>query len=205
MLYRSQLSYNTVHVPVITERTQKLRKNGRVVLNYLHMHQGSPLLTLFREVSCSLHRHPSDARHLLRNPSNLTSVFPHSPSTYFRHQHPSSHTILINFLQVSKPSQCALIHTNHQLLLYFGSATHLFIPNSIHTFVALPPNFASISCQEHSFSQHILLIHNATVIQSLLRIYSQSSIVQHTFQLSPRIIPINQSVSHTLHPRYLKQ
>ena len=44
------------------------------------------------------------------HPSNLTSVYP-VPAFHFRHQHPSSNTVLIHSLHVYKRSQCSLIRS----------------------------------------------------------------------------------------------
>ena len=48
------------------------------------------------------------------HPSSLTSVSPsYLHFTYFRHQHPSGHTILIHSLKMHKPSQYSLICSTH--------------------------------------------------------------------------------------------
>ena len=47
-----------------------LCKNGRVKLDHLNMHQGSPLFYMFRVLSRSLHRHPSAAH------GHLHTIYP---------------------------------------------------------------------------------------------------------------------------------
>ena len=136
--------------------------------------------------------------------------------TYFRHQPLSYHMVLIHSLHVSKSSQYSLIHSTLQLL----SLLSLLDP-----FVTLAPHFSNNSFREHSlsFSQHssypaVCTIQrhwdNYSFILSLLRIYPQTFIAQHTFQHStwfkPLIhsayqIPFTSSIRCHLQPRGLKQ
>ena len=46
-----------------------------------------------------------------------------------RHQHPSSHTVLIHSLHVYKPSRCSPIHSTRLLHLYSSYPAYPFIPN----------------------------------------------------------------------------
>ena len=90
-----------------SEWTQELSSNGSIVQNLLSFAvlQCSPLLPIFRALSSSLHRHSSDTNAHL-TPSNIQTTEPRStpcpPSTYFRHQHRSSYTLLIHSSYVSK-------------------------------------------------------------------------------------------------------
>ena len=111
-------------------------------LNHQHLHQGS-LFPIFSALSSSLHRHP-----LLPTatfPPSIQPILglpPYSPSAYFCHQHPPSHTVLINSLHLPKPSQYSLI---------------LSTRNSLYRPARLPTSsFLNTSSQEHSlsFSQH---------------------------------------------------
>ena len=43
-------------------KNERPSKHGSAKLTHLHMHQGSPLLPIFRALSCSLHCHPSAAQ-----------------------------------------------------------------------------------------------------------------------------------------------
>ena len=87
------------------------RKSWYIIINvYLplrsnqHIHRGSPLIPIFCALSRSLYRHLSAAKghhHTIRLAKPLSL-------TYFHHQHPSSHMVLIHSLHVYKPSQCVL-------------------------------------------------------------------------------------------------
>ena len=75
---------------ILPERGRVVRKNagpcknGRVKLNHLHMHQGSPLLPTSLSAS---HRHPTAAqRTSSRHPSSVTSVY----TVPALHLHPQS-------------------------------------------------------------------------------------------------------------------
>ena len=79
-----------------------------------------------------------------------------------------------------------------------------------------PPNFQINSSQELSlsFSEHfpyrMPLLRTTPLVQLFLYIDTQSSIVKHAFQLSPRLIPHLLCVPHppstaTFYSRYLKQ
>ena len=107
-----------------------LRKGSHVNSDYIHT-----VSNIHRLAHPSHQPQPSSlcsSRRSSRHPSNLTSS-PHTrPQRTFHHHHPSSHTVLIHSLHVSKPSQYSLIHSTRQLPFYSNSNMHLFIPNSIH-------------------------------------------------------------------------
>ena len=77
-------------------RNTGTRHNGRVKLNYLHTHQGSPLFSISRASSRSLHRHPSVAQ------GHLHTVRP----IYFRHHHPSSQPAVIRSRTALRSINC---------------------------------------------------------------------------------------------------
>ena len=74
---------------------------------------------IFRALSCSL----CCPRPLSRHPSDLPRSTPGPPSTYFRHHHRSSHTVLIHSLHVFKSSQYSLSHSTRQLASSFLTPT----------------------------------------------------------------------------------
>ena len=88
-----------------------LYKNCCVKLNYQHMHQGSPLFSIFRTLSSSLCRHSSAAHGHLHASIQPNLGLPHTRG----HQSPPSHTVLILSLHVPKPSQYSLIYSTRQL------------------------------------------------------------------------------------------
>ena len=83
-------------------------KNGLVKLNQLRMQHSSTLLPIFRAATTFIL--------LLPNNNNFNSPFhagqgnlqANPPSTYFRHQHPSSHTVHIHSFHMPKPSKYSL-------------------------------------------------------------------------------------------------
>ena len=117
-----------------------------------YMHNGSPLLSIFRVLS----RAASTVIPLLPITTFTPSIQPNLDlsrnldSTYFRHRHPSDHTVLIHSFSFSKPSQYSQIHSARQLPLSTSSSTHLFIPN--YPLVTLISKFSNTSSQEHSLS-----------------------------------------------------
>ena len=96
-----------------------VRKNAgpikNVKLNHLLMHQGSPLLPIFR-AQHNLYRNPSAAQghlHAIHPTWHWSTMYP-PPLNYTPHQHPSSHTVLIHSLHVPKPTQYSLIRSTLQ-------------------------------------------------------------------------------------------
>ena len=194
------------------EKIQEPNKNGFVRLNHLHMHQGSPqtiLLLIFCTLSLSLHRHPSAAhRHLHTiDISNLTSNYPAPALHLLAHStrfdtygtHSFSPGVLIR-------SQYSLVQSARQFPLHSSSSKHLFIPNSIHSWHShqisktiylkniLFPSLNTSHTQCLYFVQRRW--YNNSFMQTLHRIYPHSTIAQHTFQSSPRIIPLIHPVYH---------
>ena len=112
-------------------------KNFHVKLNHLHMHQGSPLLPLFRALSRSIHRHPSADKATF-----TPSIKPNLRVPRVRPQL-TSHSILA--IRYSSILSMCLNHFNtlwsavqglgctRQLHFYASSPTHLLIPDSIHS------------------------------------------------------------------------
>ena len=96
--------------------------------------------------------------------------------------------VLIYFLHLSKPSQYSLIWSTRQLPFYSNSSTHLFIPNSIHswhsyqTSQTLHLNYIHIPSLGTTHTQCLCSIqhrwYNCSFILTLLRIYPQSFIAQ---------------------------
>ena len=157
-------------------------------------------------LSHRLHRHPSVAQGHLHtiHPTEPRST-PYSPSTYIRHQHLSSHTVLFLSLHIPKPFQYSLIRSTSQLAFYTSSPMHLFIPNSIHSWHSNQTSQTLHLKNIHFLSLTLLIPHallrTMPLVQLLLHIDTfsnlpQSSIVQHTFERSPRYIPLINSVHH---------
>ena len=128
---------------------------GRVNFIQRHVHQGPPLFPILRhgraQPQPSSHCYPRPPSHYL---SNLTTDSPVLVLHLFRHQQPSSHTVHVHSVHVTKPSQHSVIHSTRQLSFYSSSSTDLFVPNC--PFVSLLPKFLNTSSPEHSliFSLH---------------------------------------------------
>ena len=109
-------------------------ENGRVALNHLHIctgdifHSYAPVISstggipFFRALSRSL---PKSSIHLHATKCHLETIYPtqprstpYPPSTFFRHQHSSNHTVLIHSHHVSKLSQHSVIPSTHHLPSY---------------------------------------------------------------------------------------
>ena len=81
-LHHETASHPSLGVNKSPERGRAVRRNtgtpqnGRIKYNNLHTHQGSPLVSISRSSSCSLHRHPPVAQGPSHLPSNRTSVYP---------------------------------------------------------------------------------------------------------------------------------
>ena len=102
--------------------------------NHLNIPKGSPLIPIFSTLSSSLHLHSSAAKgHHHAVHQTLPRSTPYPLSTYFRHQHTSSHTVLIHSLHVTKPSQYSLIPSTRKLPPYSSSSKQLFSLNSIRS------------------------------------------------------------------------
>ena len=125
-------------------------KNGSVKLIQLHVHQGSPLIPIFRALSPSLHRHSSVDQSPLHNPSSLTSVYlvpdlrllpPSTPCRpYGRHPffpHAQNILILSDMLYLLTP----------YLFQLFYAPLH----SQLYPFVTLQQNFSNTSFQEDYF------------------------------------------------------
>ena len=152
------------------------------------MHQGSPLLHIFRTLSRSLNCHPSAPQghlHAIYPTWPWSSKYPHS--TYFRQKHLSGHTVLIHSLHVPKPSQYSFsIPALLRISFIYDTPTKL--PKTLHLknihFPSLStshtPCLCSVQCCWYNYS----------FILTLLRIYPKSSTVQHTFHCSPLSIPL---------------
>ena len=87
----------------------------------LHMHQCSPFLPVLRAAFTVISSlcYPMPPSHNLSNQPRSNS---YPPSSYMRHQHLFSHTVLIHILHLSKPSQhspctTVLLYT-YSFLLY---------------------------------------------------------------------------------------
>ena len=98
-------------------------------------------------------------RSLSHNPTNLASVYRYLPSTYFRHQQPFSHTVLIESLHVERLDELRtnLLRTMPlvQLLLHIDACSYLYqILISQHTFQLSPCFIPFIRRVQHSY--HIL-------------------------------------------------
>ena len=135
-------------------------KNSREKLNHLHMHQGSPLIPSFAHCCAA-----STVITLLPKETSTPSIQP------VRHQHPSSHRVLIHSIHMQT------ISTLSDLLYSL--------------FVTLQPNLSKTSSREHS-----LLIPHAstpykavgTITHSYRHFFTfipNPLIAQHTFQRSP--------------------
>ena len=188
------------------------------------MHQCSPLRSIFCALWWRIHRHPSAAQghlHIMHPTWPLSTSYP--PSTYFRLQHPFSHTLLIHSLHMSKPFQYSLIRSNRQLPFYTSFLTHLLILNSIHswypnqtsetlhlknihypslstshTHASAPYNAVSIITSSYI---HLLTIPSPLLLSKLFSAHHA---------LYPSFILCTTSLSHptsavTCDPRYLKQ
>ena len=188
--------------------------------------QHSPLFVIFRASTRSLNRHSFVAQghlhtiHLTYPGSTL-----YSPSTYFRHQHLSGHTVFIHSFHMPKPSKYSLVGSTRLFPFYFSSSTHLFIRNSIHSWhsgqtsqtlylkdIYFPSLNSShtpclLSVQRRWYNNYFFIL-------TLLCLYPQSSTAQHIFQCSyyqpPSFILCPTSLSHpssasTCDPRYLQQ
>ena len=121
------------------------------------IHKRAPHSFLYSAaLTCRLHRHPSAAQGQLTPSiqSNLGLPQTRHQSTHIRHQHPSSHTVLIHSLHVPKPSQYLRICSTCQLSFYTPALlrTSSF---QLYQFVSLQPNFSDTSSQKDllSFSQ----------------------------------------------------
>ena len=129
------------------------------------MNQGLRLLPIFRGLSRCLHRHPPAVQgyiHTIHPILLWYTLYP--PSTYFRRQHPFSHTVLIHSLHVSNPSQyCGIHSTSIPSLL----CTSSYLTRSIRdTPYKLLKHFISRTfCYFPFFSAHIIhhvsALHNA--------------------------------------------
>ena len=131
------------------------------------MHQGSPPFPICRAASSVIPMLPRIIFTPYIQPNHGRLV---PPSTEFRFQHPSCHTLLILSFHMPKPSQYSLICSTRKLPSYSSSPTHLFIPNSNQ------PNLSNASSEEHSlsFSQHFSnpmpLLRTTPLVQLLLLI-----------------------------------
>ena len=76
--------------------------------------------TSYLSLSRSLRRYPSAAQGHLRAIHPISRFTPYHPSTYIRHQHFSSNTVLIHSIHVIKPSQYSLILSIRDLLFYIS-------------------------------------------------------------------------------------
>ena len=142
------------------------------------MHQGSPLVPLFHELWCSLHRSPTAALGHLH--AILTSVLA-LPSL---HLHSPIVTLLdIHSRHIPKPSQYSLIRSTLQANFSNTSSREHLLSFSQHFST---PCLCSVQCCWNNFSFIWIL--------TVLRNYSRSSIAQHTVQLSPPSIPNSISV-----------
>ena len=169
------------------------------------MHQGSPFLPTFRILSLFFHVMTLQPKATF-TPSTLTSIYNVPSVHHFHHQHPSSHMILIHSLHVSKSSQYSLIHCTHHLFFQYSSGMHVFIPNQ---FLTLPQNISHLISKRFTLHLKALLIPNVSVLynavcrlynyfflKTLLCIYPQSSIAQHTFQCCSCFTPFIHSMYH---------
>ena len=157
------------------------------------MHHGSPLLPVLA--------HGVTASTVIPLPHYTSYLLLVCPALalhlfLFRLQHLSSHTILIQFLHVSKPSQHSLVHSTRQLTFYSNSTTNHYVCISIR----VTPTILLLFISKTSTLLYALLIPHTmplaqhSFIQTFFCIYTQYSIAQHTFQRSPRLMPLIRSV-----------
>ena len=170
------------------------------------MHQGSPLLPIFHIVAQPPPSSPCCPRLSHTSHPTLPRSTTYSNSTYIRHRHPSRNSVLIHSLHVSKLSQYSVIHFTRPLTFYFIiRRTSSFLTLSIRD----TPTQLLKFCNSRTFTfllsalliPYAYVLHNAVAtitpsIKTLLHIYPQSFISQHTFQHSPGFIPLIYSAYH---------
>ena len=173
--YRPPVVINHHSAGGLSESKQEPCKNGCVKLNHLHMHQGSPLIPIFRALSRSLrrHLHPSPAEghfhtilmHFIsKNACHLPLVIPHASAPYnavgtvtYLYGHLLAFFINLNMFSTLFSAPLALaphsftdpqpLHTFHPLTPETPGTQNNQLPLTVHHLVkrSFNPNFKTSS------------------------------------------------------------